>query len=551
MATSLVELSPNLKVLRPQKIGAMWLALPGLLLVLASLLPYLNKAYTNDDPLFLLSARQILKTPLHPMSYPVCWDSNEDCVQSAANLGPLAAQALMGYVLVPVIAFGGAEWIAHSIQILLACLAVLAMVRFALRLGCDRTQAVVAALLLAAIPPFLPMASSAMPDILAIALGLNGFERLLAWKDTRLLRDAAVAGLTLGLAPFARPHMALLLPLGALWLLKDFHLRKAAEQVRRDAYLWTPILLAGCVLAAVNLLTRDAGKSREVYDPMIGFAPAFRNLLSYLQYLAYPIPFAAVWLTMYWRKSPILLIGPAIPIVLHHFMLNPTGSLLQEWPWAASVYGLVALVQMFFRYWRKPDWSNRLLSLWVLFPLAAVIYTHMPMKYMVGVMPAIILILIRTLSELPGRREIATYSVLVLACAGFSFVLLRADADFANSGRRAAAELIAPHVAAGEKVWYGGIMGFYWYAHEAGAQVSKPGQPGPNPGELLAIAGIELGGATLKRFPNRELIDSRHYKSPHGRTMGYGGAFYSNSCGDAPWMWNPETTNDYELWRIR
>jgi hypothetical protein len=94
-------------------------------------------------------------------------------------------------------------------------------------------------------------------------------------------------------------------------------------------------------------------------------------------------------------------------------------------------------------------------------------------------------------------------------------------------------------------------MGFYWYAQQAGAAISKPGGPGPKPGELLAVAWIELGASTLKRFPNRELIDSRHYKLPYGRTMGYGAALYTNSAGDAPWIWKPEATNDYQLWRVK
>ncbi len=140
---------------------------------------------------------------------------------------------------------------------------------------------------------------------------------------------------------------------------------------------------------------------------------------------------------------------------------------------------------------------------------------------------------------------------MIVCCTAFSWALLRADADFAEAGRRAAAELIAPRVKAGERIWYGaGQWGFYWYAHQAGAQVSRPGEPGPLPGELLAVGLIEGGGSTLKRFPHRQLVDERHYDSPHGRTMGYGGALYSNSCGDAPWVWNPETTNDYQLWRI-
>ena len=140
---------------------------------------------------------------------------------------------------------------------------------------------------------------------------------------------------------------------------------------------------------------------------------------------------------------------------------------------------------------------------------------------------------------------------MILVCTAYSCLLLRADADFAEYGRKAAAELIAPHVAAGETVWYFGVMGFNWYGQEAGARICKAGEPGPKPGDLLAVGLMEWGGETRDRFPRRELIDSRSYDSPHGRTTGYGGALYTNNFGNALWVWNPKATNDYELWRIR
>jgi hypothetical protein len=523
------------------------LAVPGMVLVVVALCPYLNKAYTIDDPLFLLSAHQILNNPLLPMSYPVCWVSSELCVNSAATLGPLGAQAMMGYVLVPVILLGGSEWIAHVIQILLSCVAVLAMVRLALRLGFDRVQAAIAGLMLAAVPPFLSMASTAMPDILAIALGLTGIDRLLAWRDEHQPRDAVLAALTLGLAPFARPHLALFLPLSALWLFDDFRFRRMVQKLRQQAYLWIPVLAAAGIFIAVSQLT--SAPEAEASEAVIGWLKVPNNLSSYLQYLAFPIPFAAVWLGVRWRKAPAMFVLPVVLVLLHHFIVHDT-NMQHEWSRAAVLYGLVALVHMLYTYWHEGDWTYRLLGLWVLFPLAAVVYIHLPLKYMIGAMPAIVLIMVRTLWQISTPRAIATCGVLIVACTAFSWLLLRADDDFADYGRRAAAELIAPHVAAGEKVWYAGQWGFYWYAHVAGAEVFIPGQSGTHAGDLLAVGYMEGGNAILKYFSSRELIDSRHYPSPHGRTMGYGGALYSNLSGRAPWVWEPNATNDYELWRI-
>lgn len=44
------------------------LVLPGVLLTIFCLVPFLNKAFTIDDPNFLLSARQILQHPFRPMT---------------------------------------------------------------------------------------------------------------------------------------------------------------------------------------------------------------------------------------------------------------------------------------------------------------------------------------------------------------------------------------------------------------------------------------------------------------------------------------------------
>jgi 4-amino-4-deoxy-L-arabinose transferase-like glycosyltransferase len=546
--------TPRPQTAAPRK-QSIRLALPGVLLALACLVPFLNKAYTIDDPVFLLEGRQILKSPLQPMSFGMCWMENETCVARMGQWPSVRAEGLMGYLLAPVILAGGAEWIAHSLQAFLACLAVLVMVRLALRLGFDRVQAAIAGLLVAAIPPFLSMASTAMPDIAALTLGLTGIERLLAWKEERRWHQAVVASLTLGLAPYARPHVALLIPLGALWLFDELQIRKLLAQLRRQAYLWTPILIAACILITVHQLTRDGDPADKLTNDkltnlLVGAENIPGNLYAYLRYLSFPIPFAAVWLAIHWRKAPMLIVLPSIPVFMFHFMRFPSGT-PAEWPMAAALCGLAALVHMIYHYRRAWDRLGMLLSLWVLVPVPVIIYTHFPIKYMVIVLPAIVLILIRILSRLPRSRELSAYGALVFACAGFSCVLLRADADFAEYGRRASAELIAPHVAAGEKVWSGGQWGFYWYAQEAGAKISKPGEPGPNPGELLAVGLMESGGVTRDRFPNRELIDSRRYDSPHGRTMGYGGCLYSNRCGGyAPWVWKPEATNVYELWRI-
>ncbi len=210
-------------------------AWPALLLATFCLFPYLNKAFLVDDPHFLAMAQQIIKHPMHPMDFDICWNTIEPCTK-AYVLTP--GNALMGYVLVPTVLGGEHEWMAHLTQLVLAWIAIVAMTSLIFRL---RMESVARddwrSLLLVAIPPFLPMASTAIPDLLAAAVALVAMERLAAWKAEQKWSQGAVAAIALGLAGFARSHLALLLPLAALFLLDSI-------ESQRDSATVPPKILA-------------------------------------------------------------------------------------------------------------------------------------------------------------------------------------------------------------------------------------------------------------------------------------------------------------------
>ncbi len=175
---------------------------------------------------------------MHPMDFDICWDTTPNCTKAYA-LTP--GNALMGYVLVPTVLGGAHEWMAHVTQLVLVCIAVLAMTSLIFRFGWSRQHAIAGALLLVAIPPFLPMASNAMPDLLAAAVALVAMERLAAWKAERKWGQGVAAAIALGLAGFARPHLALLLPLAAFFLTESTRPREILAQIRRKLWLWAPV----------------------------------------------------------------------------------------------------------------------------------------------------------------------------------------------------------------------------------------------------------------------------------------------------------------------
>src|SRR5690348_3973312 len=109
------------------------LAAPAILLASLLLLPFLNKPFTIDDPLFLRAAQHALSDPAHPADFEQVWNSGDRLRLSQYWLGG----TLPAYLLMPVAALGAAEWAAHLYQWLVLCLFLMACVAVARRMGCD------------------------------------------------------------------------------------------------------------------------------------------------------------------------------------------------------------------------------------------------------------------------------------------------------------------------------------------------------------------------------------------------------------------------------
>lgn len=525
-------------------VAVMACAWPALLLAAACLLPFLNKPFVIDDPYFLTMAQQIVNHPAHPMDFTICWDEPATCAK-AYLLTP--GDALMGYVLVPTVLGGAHEWMAHLTQLLLCWIAILAMASLVLRFGWDRWHATAGALLLVAIPPFLPMASTAMPDILATALAVVGMERLAAWKAEQRWRQGLAAAAALGLAGFARPHLALLIPLAAFFLLESTNPKEIWEQVRRRPWLWSPVVGGFCVLTAVILGVREHNLAINPPPSVVGWRHLPSNLFSYLTYIAFSLPLGACWLANRLRTRQLRTVAK---LLLAEFAM--AGVIwLMGWHQAPAFYlaviGCGALAGVVLKAWGKRDHTRLSLVLWLMIPLPVVIYVHLPMKLLVPCLPAVILLCFRLMRDFPMRVTRAAFVALVVASTGYSALLLRSDAEYAEFGRDALHQLITPHVAAGETVWYPGQYWSYWYAPLDGAKLTYPGGPQPKPGDLLVVDVLGEGqDKPLSRFPHRTLIETLSHKYRLGRMSGSGVGPYTNGYGG----FGDAAQNRFELWRI-
>jgi 4-amino-4-deoxy-L-arabinose transferase-like glycosyltransferase len=423
--------------LRDLMVRVLRAAWPALAIIALGLAPFLDKAFTIDDTLFLRVAEHALVEPLAPMAFPYVWTDHPERMSELLANGPLG-----GYLLVPCLLAGGAEWVAHVTWWLVCAVGVLATVSLALRIGLSPLYAGFAGALVATAPAVLTMTSTNMPDVPAMTLAALGMERLFAWRKDQRWHQAIVAALALALAPMARSQTILLWPLAALVLGLDVVEQRdwKALAPRKLA----PVIALPVILWVANRLTADPEYTGGLIETMRRFSIwGNKNALAWALQFAPTMPlvpwlilrlrsarwwWAPVFIAATWWASPDLEVYGPLRLLFAAF----------------AGFTATALVDMVADAWRRRDLLRFVLVGWTLISLPVVMYVHMSAKYFVPSAPAIALLVALAAREVSDRWARVVMSAGAAAGLVLGVLIVSADARFADLGRRAAAELIAP-----------------------------------------------------------------------------------------------------------
>ena len=177
--------------------------------------------------------------------------------------------------------------------------------------------------------------------------------------------------------------------------------------------------------------------------------------------------------------------------------------------------------------------------------------------------PAVALLLLRELglhqpqaqaiSDGRTRRPVGLTLGLTLGLGALlGFLIVRTDAAFAELGRRAAAEQIAPRVQNGESVWFVGRWGFQWYAQRAGARTVTRTPPWPAPGSIVVASNRAADSCLIEVVKKKRLVTQLGDIHWGGRVMAdeVGAGFFSNGWGLLPWMVSAEPLDRYDVYRV-
>jgi hypothetical protein len=514
------------------------LAAPAIFVAGILLLPFLNKPFTIDDPLFLREARHALTDPAHPADFEQVWNAGDRQKLSQYLVGG----TLPAYVIAPVAALGGREWIAHLYQFLLLCGFLVASVSVARRLGCDSRQANTVGLLVATNPVTLAMASTCMPDVMAMAFGMAGMDRVLAFRERNQWPAGVLGGLLLAAAVLCRVSTAPLL-LVAVLLLMPSTWKRALES------LW-PVALAAVAAIVLVSLNRGAAvnaTATAAFQALTSMRNVPRNLVAFLCFQALAGPILVYALLCRGRRFLAIVAAIVALGIALSWIGSSAALLLYAVPAALGICFLAATIGM------VRDLRNALpLVVWLAAGLIALPYVHMAAKYLLPGVPAAALLIVLHGARLRQQRFPLTVAILIAIGWVSGALIVKGDATLAGSQRDAVNRLIAPRIKRGANVWAGGQWAFLAYAEDAGAKALANTPPLPHPGDYVVISRLDYYGKLATLPFNRELLmtqpDERCGIFVLNRRLKAG--FYSNRFGYLPFAIGCGEVNAYDLYRV-
>jgi Dolichyl-phosphate-mannose-protein mannosyltransferase len=514
------------------------LTAPAIFVASLLLLPFLNKPFTIDDPLFLREARHALVDPLHPADFEQVWNAGDRQKLSQYLLGG----TLPAYVLAPVAALGGREWVAHLYQFLLLSGFLVASVSVARRLGCDSRQANTVGLLIGSNPVTLAMAATCMPDVMAMMFGMAGMDRLLLFREERRWSAGLASGVLLAAAILCRASTAPLLLVAAL-LLMPATWKRAAE------CLW-PLGIAAMVVAVFVSLNRGPATGATVgtaFQALTSMRNVPRNLVAFLCYQALTGPIVVYALLSYGRKFAGVVAGLVALGVALSMVTVSANLVLYAVPAALGICFVLACVGAVGNIRHALP-----LVVWLGSGMVALPYVHMAAKYLLPGVPAAALLIVLHAARVRQRRYPLTVALLV-ALGWIAGALIEVgDATLASSQREAVERLIVPRIQRGLRVWAGGQWAFLAYAEDAGAKALANTPPLPEAGDTIVVSRLDYYGK-LERLPfRRELLhtlaDRRCGVFVLNRRLGAG--FYSIRFGYLPFAIGCGEVNAYDVYRV-
>lgn len=527
-----------------------------LLVAVACLLPFLNKAFHIDDPLFVWTAKHIVQHPADFYGFSLNWFNHAMRMADMSPNPPLVAYylALGGLLL------GWTEIAIHAAFIIPAAAAALGTFYLARRLCRRPTLATLAAVLT---PGFLVSGTTVMSDMTMLAFwvwavllwvrGIQGNRALFLWLGALLIAPCTLAKyIGLALIPLLFAYsLAARRRLG--WWVLPLLLPVAVV----GAYEWVNYLLYGHGLLA------DAAAYTTKYattQSLQGGATPIQKVLMTLTFAGgctatvfFASPF--LWSRKVWAGALMGTVAVVLGVVvLNNFVILPTRPYLANWSYllqaglmAATGVGILSLAAE--DIYRHRNAVSLLLAFWVLgiFLFTAFLNWTVSARNVLTLIPPAAILLARKLERAEPLFAKWAPALSLVPAAALSILVAVADTSLANTARTAAAEIPASLRGRSGAIWYEGHWGFQYYIDSDTIRPIDCTDWRLLPGDAIIIPWnntnlVPLPAELVSQLPS-QFVQPVRWASTMNASVGAG--FYSALWGPLPYAFGRVGPEEY------
>jgi 4-amino-4-deoxy-L-arabinose transferase-like glycosyltransferase len=522
-----------------------------LLLALACITPFLNKAFHVDDPLFLWVARHIQSSPFNFYGFTVNWYGHEMPMFQITKNPPLASY----YIALGTYLFGWAEVTLH-LAFLIPALAVVFGTYYLARELCSRPLVAVLAGILT--PGFLLSSTTVMCDIIMLATWVWAIFFWVRGLKNNSALSLVSASLLIAFCSLTKYYGMSLIPLLFVYSLVS----------KRRLGIWTLVLLIPVVILCAyqwftyNLygkgLLLDAAayaSDRQNYQVAQLFLKALTGLSftggCFIVVLFYSLLLWR-WRTLAAGSFLVLLIffivaRIQLPNEIHVLIHAETGF---NWPLVIQFYlftlaGISILMLVSADLWRYKDADSLLLFMWVIgtFIFASFLNWSVNGRSVLPLSPALGVLLVRRIQQkTPLSNMITTRGVLLPLVPSLLVALSVTWADYklADTARIEAAEVSHSYMSNPGTVWFQGHWGFQYYMEAIGGKALDFQQSNIERGDIMIIPSNN-SNVFESRIPVQSFrliqvsqITPVSWLTTISRSLGAG--FYSDLWGPLPFV---------------
>jgi 4-amino-4-deoxy-L-arabinose transferase-like glycosyltransferase len=524
------------------------------------LVPFANKAFHMDDPMYIWAAKHIQNNPVDFYGFTVNWDKTERPMAEVNKNPPLVSF----YIALVAWLFGFSE-IALHLAFLIPAVAVALGTYYLARLFC--LQPVVAALAAVLTPVFLVSSTNIMSDTMMLAFWVWAMVLWIRGLKNNHWLFLLSAGVLLAICALTKYFGIALIPLLFIYSLAKkrklgyWILFLSIPVIILTGYQWATHVLygRGLLLDAASYAT----ESRWGQGPIL-----FSKGVTGLAFTGGCVITALFYAPLLWsRRILIDAIILTIMFILAVSLTEKTGSFkvyelysIPSWSFliqfglmsmaGASILGLAGA-----DFWKCRDADSLLLLLWVFGTVffAAFINWTINARSILPMVPAVGILLIRRIDRRIEARQLKNIRLALWPLIPAAFVALLvclADYTWAGTARDAAVALEKKYAQSRATVWFLGHWGFQYYMEAGDGRVMDLEKLKIEHGDIIILP---LNNC-YSRLPSKKSVRFAGVWAFTGfrrlATMNFslGAGFYSDLWGPLPFATGRVTPDKYYVY---